>query len=72
MRPQNNCDGGGPHRFGEVRVYPIGRSGNLILCRGCFAHEVGFEIDRLKAARIPNNKWDLLRWEDARVYKGEK
>lgn len=69
---QNNCDGGGPHRPGEVRVYPIGGGGNLILCQACWAHEVGFEIERLRAARVPNSEWNLLKWEDAQVYKGDE
>jgi len=69
---QNNCDGGGPHRPGVVKVYPIGGSGNLILCQSCFGHERGFEMDRLKTAQVPNSEWNLPKWEDAKVYGEEE
>lgn len=72
MSLQNNCDGGGPHRSGEVRVYPIGGGGNLILCQACYGHEVGFEMDRQRDQGVPNSQWVTPpKWEDLKVYKEE-
>ena len=42
-----NCDGGyctDPH--GEVRLYPLGCSSNLILCESCFIHENNYRLAR--------------------------
>jgi hypothetical protein len=69
MSRQNNCDGGGPHRSGEVRVLPIGGGGNLILCRACYGHEVGREMDRQRADGVPNSAWQIpLKWELLKIY----
>jgi hypothetical protein len=36
----NNCDGSACTRpNGEVRVFPLGAGGNLILCADCFRRE---------------------------------
>ncbi len=68
---QNNCDGGGPHRSGEVRVFPVGGSGNLILCRACYGHEIGFEMDRQRDQGVPNSQWITPpKWEELKVYEG--
>ena len=42
-----NCCGGEcrqPH--GEVRMYPLGGGGNLILCQACWAHENRYRFER--------------------------
>jgi hypothetical protein len=49
---------------GEVRVYPLGGGGNLILCRSCWSHENAYRADR---GGPPN--WPLIPWSLARVYE---
>jgi hypothetical protein len=65
-----NCDGSGPHTEGEVRVYPLGAGGNLILCRACFRRENQYRIDRRNEyggfEAVAN--WPLVDWNMAKVY----
>ena len=46
MTENNECCGSGPHTAGQVRVYPLGGGGNLILCRHCWAHENRYRYER--------------------------
>lgn len=63
-----NCDG--EHCVsgnGEVRVYPIGSGGNLILCNACFRHENVFNFRRARETGHP--EWfPVVNWDDAEVY----
>jgi hypothetical protein len=55
-----NCDGGHcTTAIGEVRVYPLGGGGNLILCHSCWAHE-----NRYRFAK----HWPQLNWHTAKQY----
>lgn len=56
----NHCDGGGPHSGNEVRLYPLGGGGNLILCLSCWANENRFRHDMGKhynPANFPQHNW---------------
>jgi hypothetical protein len=64
-----NCDNDkctDPH--GEVRLYPIGGGGNLILCRACWTHENRYRADRGRDTGRPAD-WPQLDWSTAEVYK---
>ena len=67
----NYCDGAGPH-IGppEVRVYPIGGDGNLILCHHCWAYENRFRYERGRETGQPEN-WPQLNWYQAATYTKE-
>ena len=55
-----NCDGGHCKTDdGEVRVYPLGAGGNLILCRECWVYENDYHRER---------KWALENWIAAKTY----
>ncbi len=63
-----NCDGDKcATMIGEVRVYPIGGGGNLILCHSCWAHENRYRYQRGRETGEPNN-WPQLNWYDAKGY----
>ncbi len=49
---------------GEVRVYPLGSGGNLLLCRACWAYENNYRASR----GGERADWPLLNWEKAEVY----
>jgi hypothetical protein len=52
-----NCGGSHcRHEHGEVRVYPIGSGGNLILCKACWAYENQYHHERKEPGSI--HKWD--------------
>jgi hypothetical protein len=53
---------------GEVRVYPLGGGGNLILCFACFASENRFRYDRGRETKDPAN-WPQVNWFGAEIYK---
>jgi len=70
----NNCSGGHCREAeGEVRVYPLGAGGNLILCHACWAHENRYRFNRAKemgcnaeeAARL----WPQHNWHNGEVYR---
>jgi len=56
----NCCGNHCREEHGEVRVYPLGSGGNLILCHACWAHENKYRreraddyvFDTLKACRL--------------------
>lgn len=63
-----NCDGGRcASASGEVRLYPLGGGGNLILCRTCFAHENAYRVMRGKQAHNPD-AWPVVDWNTAKPY----
>lgn len=58
MSQNPNCDGNKCHSDkGEVRVYPLGAGGNLILCRACWAHENRFRHERGDLVAWPPEDW---------------
>jgi len=68
MNLNPNCCGG--HCWfdkGEVRVYPIGAGGNLILCRACWNHENAYNRWRGRETGRPEN-WPVRNWDEAEVY----
>jgi len=66
-----NCDGSHcANESGEVRVYPLSDGplhSNLILCRSCWAHENGYNYNRGRETRQPDN-WPQRDWGAAEVY----
>jgi hypothetical protein len=69
MKTKNwNCDGGHcVFADGEVRVYPLGGDGNLILCLACFAHEN--RARRLKGVHYKRPEdWPQVDWSTAERY----
>ncbi len=51
-----NCDGSHCRsETGEVRVYPLGGGGNLILCHACFAHENRYRFERARETKNPDD-----------------
>jgi len=69
-----NCDG--EHclsEVGKVKVVPIGAnpdSGNLLLCRGCFFHEMQWRHQRNRELE-PSAQFPVLLWEELSVYDPE-
>ena len=61
-----NCDGAEPHTRGEVRVYPLGSGGNLILCKTCFDRENRYRAIR---TRETSQDWPQHEWQDAEIYR---
>lgn len=69
---ENHCDGSGPHGGPhEVRTRPIGGSGNVILCRSCWARENRYCYERGRETGAPEN-WPQQAWEAAEVYAKEE
>ena len=64
-----NCDGGTAHSTNpEVRVYPLGAGGNLILCRLCWDHE-----NKYRAGRGGERAgWPQVAWTTAEVYSNQE
>lgn len=55
---------------GQVRVYPLGGGGNLILCVACWEHENQFR--RIKGRHYGRpEEWPELNWNDAEIYPEE-
>ena len=62
-----NCDGNKCHSdTGEVRVYPLGGGGNLILCRQCWTYE-----NIYRHSKGDRDAWPPVDWSTARVYPDE-
>ena len=71
MNKNPNCSGGHcVHDHGEVRVYPLGGGGNLILCHACWAHENRYRFNRGFETKAPEN-WPQHDWAKAEVYGAE-
>lgn len=81
MKIHNNmCDGNHcREEHGEVRVYPLGAGGNLILCQACWAHENRYRYQRAyehNGRRNPDisgtegqKLWPQEDWYTAKVYE---
>jgi hypothetical protein len=68
MTHNPNCDGGQCRsETGEVRVYPLGGGGNLILCHACWTHENQYRIERARETKNPDN-WPTINWAAAEIY----
>ena len=66
----DNCDGSGPHAVNEVRVLPIGGSGNLILCISCFRHEIHWR--RLRNKELGTAfRFELPEWQTLEIYSAQ-
>jgi len=63
-----NCSGSGPHKAGEVRLYPYGGGANGIYCRSCWRKENAFRAMRAQETGEPEN-WPQLDWKTAKVYQ---
>ena len=62
-----NCDGDHcTDPYSEVRVYPLGSGGNLILCQACAAHENAYRYQRGKDTGRPQD-WPQVNWFECRV-----
>lgn len=58
---------------GEVRVLPLTKDphhGNLILCRACYAYELGWRIMRNKELS-KEAQYALPAWESLKVYENK-
>lgn len=66
-----NCDGSHCRGDLEVRVYPLGAGGNLILCQACFAHENRYRYERAKASGREQD-WPQVKWPEARRYPEDR
>jgi hypothetical protein len=60
-----NCDGDHCRdEKSQIRVYPLGSGGNLLLCPACFAHENAYRAGRGgERAGFPQ-----VSWECAEIY----
>ena len=66
-----NCDGDRcTVRNAEVRVYPLGGGGNLILCQSCFAHENRYRFNKGREYGRPDD-WPQVNWSTAKPYPEE-
>ena len=65
------CDGSNCRTSGgEVRVYPLGGGGNLILCAACFNAENRYRRERGRETGEPSN-WPEVSWETAEHYPAD-
>lgn len=55
---------------GQVRVYPLGAGGNLILCRSCWEHENRYRLERQRDYGQPHaaELWPVQDWAQAVIY----
>jgi len=53
---------------GEVKVYPLGSGGNLILCHACWTHENLYRYKRGLATGEQAN-WPRYDWAAAETYR---
>lgn len=55
---------------GQVRVYPLGAGGNLILCRSCWEHENAYRRDRQRDYGQPHaaELFPTPDWERGVIY----
>ena len=53
---------------GEVRIYPLGGDGNLILCRECVAHENAYRRGRGRYTGNPK-AFPTHAWKDLEVFR---
>ena len=64
------CDGSHcKNEHGEVKLYPIGGEGNMILCVVCWANENRSNFNRLKTHRPADpDCWPQHNWFNADTY----
>jgi len=68
MTHNPNCDGAHcQSESGEVRLYRLGGSSNVILCFDCWAHENRCNFERGRETGAPEN-WPQQNWYAAKVY----
>lgn len=67
-RNPNCCGGHCREERGEVRVYPLGAGGNLILCHACWAHENRYRFNRALETG-ESTRWPQVDWNTAEVYQ---
>jgi hypothetical protein len=66
-RNPNCCGSHCQAKHGEVRVYPLGAGGNLILCFACWAHENRFRhASGLRYGRPED--FPQVNWNTAEIY----
>jgi hypothetical protein len=66
--PNPNCDGGGPHAPGEVRLLSTGGDSNAILCHACYLRELQWRrIRNLELAE--HMKFKLPAWSELEPYE---
>lgn len=64
-----NCDGSHcTNPKGEVRLYPLGGGGNLILCASCWNYENAYRARQAKAFGPEN--WPQVDWNSSEIYPG--
>lgn len=65
----NNCDNDKClHPNGQIRVLPTGGSGNALLCRACFNHEMHYR--KIRNIDLGDAyKFKIETWENLRVYE---
>jgi hypothetical protein len=69
MIHNNNCSGNHcTSDTSEVRVYPLGGGGNLILCHACWAHENRYRFNR-GVAHGDKTAFPQLNWGSAEIYR---
>jgi hypothetical protein len=72
MNLNPNCDGGHCRApDGQVRVYPLGGGGNLILCMACAAHENRYRFERGRETGAPEN-FPQMNWHACEVYGDDR
>jgi hypothetical protein len=70
MRQNPNCCGGYcQFEQGEVRVLPLPKDSNLILCHACYRHEIAWRKQRNRELS-PDVRFPLPDWESLEVYTG--
>jgi len=71
MGRNNMCDGSHCNKeTGEVKLYPLGGGGNLILCGVCWAHENKYNYNRGRETGRPED-FPQHDWYKAKVYNPE-
>lgn len=62
-----NCDHNRCTFFdSEVRLFPIGSGGNMILCRACYRHEVDYLMERMATEHIEVS--EIPTWSELKKY----
>lgn len=67
-----NCDGANCWKAeGEVRRLPTGGDGAVIVCFGCYCHEMSYRNDLNKELH-PDNRFESPDWEDLEIYENNQ
>jgi hypothetical protein len=72
MRLKNwNCDNDKCRDpAGQIRVYPLGAGGNLLLCRACFEVENQYRRESGREYGAPE-RFPVVSWDRAVIYGAE-